>query len=231
MKKKRYLLGIILLVVVMFQLPVISSEYSGSIAVEAKVKNGLVKNKNTYYYYQNGKKVKNKWIKIKNKKYYFKSNGQAATGSYKVKGVYYIFKTNGQLYTPSKKSFVTVKAKKYLVSTKGKAVSGWVSGKKYYCKKNGAMVTGIQAINNTFYAFNAKGVQNTVLTKKLQAASNYEQDMTDLYALIGKPISSSYQAGCYLGSGKDGALTYRNFVVYTFRYDDGREIFMDVEAR
>ncbi|MDY5496557.1 MAG: hypothetical protein SPF99_01045 [Anaerobutyricum sp.] len=231
MKKMRNLLAVTFLAFVLFSLPVASGINQPVIEVEAKTRNGLVKKGSTYYYYKRGKKVKKQWVKVKKKSYYFKKDGKAATGSYKIKSKYYIFKANGQLYKPSKKKIVTVKGQKYQVSPKGTAVSGWTSGKQRYFKKNGAMATGIQSIRNTFYAFDASGKQNVTLSKKLQGASNYEQDMTALYALIGKPVSASYAPGCYGGSGKDGTLVYPNFIVSTFRYDDGREIFMDVNAR
>ena len=54
-------------------------------AEAATVKQGLVKVKNKYYYYNaKGKKVKNKWVKVKVKgkkqKYYFNKKGAALTG-------------------------------------------------------------------------------------------------------------------------------------------------------
>lgn len=55
-------------------------------AEAATVKQGLVKVKNKYYYYNaKGKKVKNKWVTVKVKgkkqKYYFNKKGAALTGT------------------------------------------------------------------------------------------------------------------------------------------------------
>ena len=65
-------------------------------AEAATVKQGLVKVKNKYYYYNaKGKKVKNKWVTVKIKgkkqKYYFNKKGAALTGTAAVKNRLYCF--------------------------------------------------------------------------------------------------------------------------------------------
>lgn len=65
-------------------------------AEAATVKQGLVKVKNKYYYYNaKGKKVKNKWVTVKVKgkkqKYYFNKKGAALTGTAAVKNRLYCF--------------------------------------------------------------------------------------------------------------------------------------------
>lgn len=65
-------------------------------AEAATVKQGLVKVKNKYYYYNaKGKKVKNKWVTVKVKgkkqKYYFNKKGAALTGTAAVKNRLYGF--------------------------------------------------------------------------------------------------------------------------------------------
>ena len=71
-------------------------------AEAATVKQGLVKVKNKYYYYNaKGKKVKNKWVTVKVKgkkqKYYFNKKGAALTGTAAVKNRLYGFDKKGRL--------------------------------------------------------------------------------------------------------------------------------------
>lgn len=70
-------------------------------AEAATVKQGLVKVKNKYYYYNaKGKKVKNKWVTVKVKgkkqKYYFNKKGAALTGTAAVKNRLYCFNKKRQ---------------------------------------------------------------------------------------------------------------------------------------
>ncbi len=82
--------------------------------------------------------------------------------------------------------------------------------------------------------------QNAATSDTTQAASqsvedpvslvqNYlEQDVSELIAVIGEPISRSYATSCG-GEGEDGELVYDGFTVYTFRNGD-TEIVKDVWA-
>lgn len=206
---------------------------SAGVTAGAAKKNGLEKENGCYRYYQNGKLIKKSWKTINGRKYYFQKNGNAAVGSCKINKKYYIFNTKGQMYQPSKTKVVSVNGIKYRVNSKGRAVSGWDSKKKYYYQENGRMAAGIITIksgyNCKFYCFNKNGKYNAAKTKKLQKAAQYEKNMKDVYALIGKPKKSYYDVGCYSPNGKDGVLTYDNFIVHTFRYNNGKEIFMAVE--
>lgn len=208
-------------------------------AVQAAKKNGLVREKGNYRYYKKGKLQKKIWQTIKGKKYYFKKDGNAAVGSLKISGKYYIFNEKGQLVIPSKKAktkVVTVKGVKYQAKAKGLAAKGWSKDKKYYFSKTGRMLTGIRVMNEKFYSFGKNGKYDKDKTKKLRKASAYEKDMTDLYRLIGKPKKSQYSPGCYrpnwdTGQGKDGVLTYKNFIVYTYKGSTGKEICMGVDVK
>ena len=107
------------------------------------VKNGLLKEGNSYRYYINGKMVTNTWKKVKNHYYWFKSYGKAAANCYyKVKGVYYVFDEKARRLSPAKKAVVKVKNISYFVDTKGRAVKGWneYKNKMYYSYSNGKCV-------------------------------------------------------------------------------------------
>lgn len=207
--------------------------------VQAAKKNGLVRVKGNYRYYRKGKLQKKVWRTIKGKKYYFKKDGNAAIGSLKISGKYYIFNEKGQLVIPSKKAktkVVTVKGVKYQAKAKGLAAKGWSTNKKYCFSKNGRMLTGIHVMNEKFYSFGKNGKYDKDKTKKLRKASAYEKDMADLYRLIGKPKKSEYYSGCYRpdwdpGQGKDGVLTYKNFIVYTYKGSTGKEVCMGVDMK
>lgn len=234
MRKKRKLIGMFCLFLAAFMI-VSSIPAAGNVstvqAAQSKKakKNGLVKEKGNYRYYKKGKLVKKCWKIVKGKKYYFKKDGNAAVGSLKISGKYYIFNAKGQLVTTSKKKIVTVKGVKYQVKAKGLAAKGWSKDKKYYFGKEGKMFTGIRVIGEKFYSFGKNGKYDKAKTKKLRKVSVYEKsNMKDLYKLIGKPKKSEYNSGCY-GPGKDGTLTYKNFIVYTYKDLNGKEIFMGVE--
>ena len=56
-----------------------------------------------------------------------------------------------------------------------------------------------------------------------------DQDVSALYAAIGEPLSSSYEASC-AGDGDDGILEYDGFIVFTYREPDGSaETVVDAE--
>lgn len=198
--------------------------------VEAAAKVSLKSQNGKYYCYVNGKKIKSQWKTIKGKQYYFKKDGSAATLSTKINGKYYVFNKKGQLQVAKKYDRQIIKIGKvnYRVNKKGIAVKGWATNKNLYFGNNGKAYTGIRVINEKFYAFDKYGYKQKAKTKELQKAAKYEKDFTALKKLIGKPVSASYFAGCY-GPGKDGYLEYKNFVVYTYKHTDGKEIFMGAE--
>lgn len=55
------------------------------------------------------------------------------------------------------------------------------------------------------------------------------QPVSELYAAIGQPKSSSYVASCYVANGQDGALVYDGFTVSTTIFASGEELVMGVE--
>lgn len=202
-------------------------------SIEVQEKNGLLKEGGSYYYYEDGTRLKDSWMTVGGSRYYFQKNGKAATGSVKVNGKYYIFDSHGKLQQPSSKKIIEIeksggKSAKYYVNTDGTAVSGWSKNRKYYFYETGEMVTGIEVFNEKFYYFNAGGRYSAAKTTRLRKAAKYEKPFDSLKKLIGKPVKEKYYASCY-GKGKDGILTYENFIVYTFKPDEGREIFMGAE--
>ena len=137
------------------------------------VKNGLLKEGNSYRYYINGKMVTNTWKKVKNHYYWFKSNGKAAAnGYYKVKGVYYVFDENARRLSPAKKAVVKVKNISYFVDTKGRAVKGWneYKNKMYYSYSNGkcAVNTKIDGIK-----FNKNGAADLTQARAMLEAKKF----------------------------------------------------------
>ena len=50
-------------------------------------------------------------------------------------------------------------------------------------------------------------------SKKMLAESCIDKDISELYALIGKPESSDYAPSCLEEGGEDGSLYYDGFVV------------------
>lgn len=230
-----------------------SASVQADLSTAAK-KNGLRKIRGKYYYFRNGKKVRGSWMTIRGYRYYFGKNGAAAVGSRKIGRAWYIFSAKGRLFRPNGVKIVRVNGVRYRVKRNGKAAPGWSAGRtfcfgkngrilknswapggKYYLGKNGRKVTGIRVIRSSgnsskqekFYVFNSGGALNKEKTAEIQAASVYEAEMTDLYALIGEPIQADYSAGsCYRApngdtGGRDGVLKYRNFTVYTYRTSDG----------
>lgn len=193
---------------------------------------GLIEKDGYYYYYENGKMVTDKWILSDGNKYYLKKNGRAAVASYKIKGKYYVFNNQGQLIQPETKKIASVEIdgaiKKYYVSTEGTAVSGWTADRTYYCYESGVAATGIIVIDGKFYCFGESGKYNKQKTKKIRKAAKYKKPFANLKKIIGKPDKAKYYSSCY-GNGKDGILTYDNFIIFTFKPAKGKEIFMGAE--
>lgn len=69
--------------------------------------------------------------------------------------------------------------------------------------------------------------QTTGKSKRELAVSCIDKDVSELYALIGQPLSADYAPSC-LVDGEDGLLEYDGFVVYTIR-ENGKETVYDVE--
>ena len=60
--------------------------------------------------------------------------------------------------------------------------------------------------------------------QKALAMSCIDKDISELYALIGKPNSSDYASSC-LVDGEDGMLYYDGFVVYTTRENGVEKVY------
>lgn len=196
-------------------------------------KSGLVKEKGTFRYYEDGQPVTERWITAEGDTYYFDEDGNASILKCRIDGSYYVFDKEGRLLVPSSKKVVRVETPDgdfltYYVNSEGKAASGWSPDKKYYFDKTGEITAGITVIKEKFYCFSKSGRLNQKKTQKIQKAAKYEQPFSSLKKYIGKPEKSNYYKSCY-GAGKDGILSYGSFTVYTFKPDRGAEIFMGAE--
>ncbi len=202
-------------------------------AGDEAVQEGLTKEGRSYRYYEDGQLVTDSWITTDEGMFYFDEDGKPCILSCKINGDYYIFDEEGRLILPSETKIVKLDTQdgqtlKYCVDEQGMAYSGWSEDKKYYFDETGAMVTGITVIKEKFYVFHASGKYNKTKTQKIRKAAKYEQPLSGLQKYIGKPQKAKYYASCY-GKGKDGILKYETFTVYTFKPDQGVEIFMGAE--
>lgn len=212
--------------------PTLGAATHFTILSQDQEKDGLVKEKGYYCYYEDGELVTDRWVTAEDDTFYFDEEGKASVFSCKIDGSYYVFDEEGRLFQPSETKIVKVETedgvRKYYVDTEGKAVSGWSDDKKYYFDKTGEAVTGITVIKEKFYCFYASGKYNSTKTQKIRKVAKYEKPFSNLQKYIGKPKKAKYYASCY-GKGKDGILTYDRFTVYTFKPDSGAEIFMGAE--
>jgi len=195
---------------------------------------GLVREDGRYRYYENDKPVTDSWITTEEGTFYFDEDGMASVCSCRIGGTYYVFDEEGRLLQPSGAKIVKIEAddgtlRRFYVDEDGKAVSGWSDDKKYYFDKTGEMVTGIVVLKEKFYCFQAGGKYNKAKTQKIRKTAKYEKPFSNLKKYIGSPKKARYYASCY-GKGRDGILTYENFIVYTFKPDSGIEIFMGAES-
>lgn len=196
-------------------------------------KDGLVRENGHTYYYEEGRRLTNSWVTAGEDTYYFRWDGQACELSCQIGKEYYVFDSKGRLQQPSAAGLVKVKTKngetkQYYVDEEGAAISGWSKDRKYYYHETGEMAVGAAMLNGRFYYFRSKGKYDEQQTKKLRNAAKYEQPFAALKKIIGKPEKAAYYPSCY-GKGKDGILTYKTFQIYTFRPDQGQEIFMGAE--
>lgn len=213
----------------------------------------LKKENGSWYLYEDGELVKSAWKTVGGKRYYFKADGAAAALSTKINGVYYVFSSDGVLYQPASKKVVTIGSDKYLVSTKGKAVSGWYKSKTYYFDKTGKMVrgwnssktyyfnkktgkklTGARVIGDKFYVFASSGKYNKTKTAKLRKAAGYQKSFSGVQKILGAPKKIKYYGSscfAYKGEGgEDGVAVYDNFKLSIFRTSKTKKIiYMGVE--
>lgn len=130
---------------------------------DEEVKNGLVKENGSLYYYKNGRQLKRRWVTVGKYKYFFGSTGAARTENVKISGIVYVFRLNGRLVQPAKPSFVKVNGKKYYVNPEGQASTGSVKigSKIYIFRSNGRLVlpsrTTVVTVAGKRYYVNTKG--------------------------------------------------------------------------
>ena len=125
-----------------------------------KTMKGLVKYANHYYYASAKGKLSLGWKKINSQKYYFdKKTGAAKTGLQKIGKYKYYFTSKGVM----KKKWVTIQKKRYYFSkTNGRLLTNyWLkyNNKWYYLDKNGTPYLNCKkTIKGKKYTFDKKGV-------------------------------------------------------------------------
>ena len=130
-------------------------------AEAATVKQGLVKVKNKYYYYNaKGKKVKNKWVTVKVKgkkqKYYFNKKGAALTGTAAVKNRLYCFDKKGRLNQKKSKKLAAYRQNSDFAGLK--ALNGEPKKAEYFDSCMGAGMDGILKYQGfTVYTYKENG--------------------------------------------------------------------------
>lgn len=172
----------------------------------ASVKNGLVKEKNRYCYYENGKKVKKAWRKIDGEMYYFYDNGYAITTCINLNGIAYVFDRKGRRLNPRKSYFYTYGGNTFYVDTKGRAKIGWfeVNGKLYCADKKGRLYK-----NKTFEGI----VFSSTGTIKVNTASKLKLKTMRIVNEITTPQMSRSQKlrACWNYLVYSGRFRYRGF--------------------
>lgn len=94
---------------------------------------------------------------------------------------------------------------------------------------NGQTVTGLVVYKNKFYQYDTTGVLDQERSYKINQAATIQNKINDLEKIVGKPISKQYFASCF-GDGEDGLWAYKNFIVSTFKGNDGVEIYIAVKS-
>ena len=130
---------------------------------------GWVKSDHGVYYFYKKRPVTG-YRKIGRKHYFFSSTGLRLSGLFYAGGKYRFFKLNGVQVT--KKGWRTIDGKRYYLSKKGIIQEGFflVDKKKYYQTAVSGIVTGEQIIDGQKYYFNANGVYDETMTKRLREA-------------------------------------------------------------
>lgn len=81
---------------------------------------------------------------------------------------------------------------------------------------------------NTAAAPTAAPTATPAQDKRSVALDMVGASVSDLYAAVGSPNSTSYTESCLVIGGQDGFLYYDNFTVETIRRADGSELVYDV---
>ncbi len=105
-----------------------STEASQSSQKSSKktVKKGLVRENGHTRYYKKGELLRSTWKTVDGERYYFNAKGNAVTYGAKINDKWYVFSRKGRLLHPSSNRVMKVGSRRYYVSTKGRALSGWV---------------------------------------------------------------------------------------------------------
>lgn len=168
MKSSKYIISWkkIVLAIAVFVLAMGTLTVAPTKTVQAAVKNGLIQEEGTAYYYKNGTKLQKKWVKINNAWYFFApgtgamtknefvvtagntyyvgADGKRVYGFHNIESKKYYFETKKGIL--QKKGFITVSGKKYYSSKKtGRIATNMIfkmSGKTYYAGADGSMQQG-----------------------------------------------------------------------------------------
>ena len=174
--------------------PVLSPAAVYAATQPAEVKQGLVKEKGKYYYYQKGVKVKNCWKTIKTKdgkkvKYYFGKKGAAYAAE---KDPYY-------------KKMIAVKK---------------IDGYQYGFLSNGQCVTSGTYCDMScqIYNFTKSGKLHVKNTEKLRKLGKEGSNPTKLLEYLGKAKKTRKSDSCYDDAGTDYTYYYDTFSVVVFKY-------------
>ncbi|MCD8104092.1 MAG: hypothetical protein LUF35_03590 [Lachnospiraceae bacterium] len=199
MKKVFKRILIFMLCLAMAQSPAVSNALggTGTTALAAATKNGLVKSGGKYYYYKNGKKVKNTWKtvtttsssgKTTTNRYYFGSNGAAIMATTTMDCTYNI-------------KLKTIKGKIYGFDTKARMAKGVYANE----------------LTGKLYYFNSNGVYKATKTMKLRRAAKQGQKLSTLVSLLGTPKSRTESSSCLILGYTDITLVYDHITVYAIR--------------
>lgn len=174
-------------------------------AFAAGTPDGLVKQGNATYYYQNGKMQKG-WQVIEGKTYFFRKNGQMAIGRYKIGKSMYYFNTRGVRVKKIQDAAweQDEKGRRFCDGADKYLKNGWktIQGKKFYFDKKGYVVTGMNTINKNTYYFNKKGVMQTAKWVRVNGGRYY-------FGEDGKMVRNAWVDDVYLG---DDGRQIRDYV-------------------
>lgn len=188
MNKKRFGLALVLTLLLAFGI--------SETAFAAKTPDGLVKEGNVTYYYQNGVRKKG-WQVIDGKKYFFrKNNAQMVKGRFLVNGVMYYFNTKGVCVKKLQDAAweKTAKGIRFCDGMDKYLKNGWktIQGKTYYFDKKGYALVGMQVIGNNTYYFNSKGVRRINKWVRVNGGKYY-------FGADGKMVRNAWVGDAYLG--------------------------------
>lgn len=197
---------------------------------------GLVKVKDSLYFYADGLPVKSTWKTVGKARYYFGAKGRAKVKPSRIGSKRYVFAKSGKLVraTTGSTQVKSIDGTLYRVNRKGRAVAGLKSDGRW-CFATGRVLTGVAVTSSgKFVAASGSGVYDAALTKKLRAAAKKGQPAATLRDLLGKPKKEAYADNCERideAGWQDGLWAYGSFTVTTLRAPDGTETVRNVQKR